>query len=218
MPPGQSAARTSKAPGTNRHEFGSFWLWHRADRDDWGICWYENGSDGNGRRTCRKSLGIDDGINGEPPKAAQDALAKHYLGSQKPVQAPNAEIYVEKLMADWLLEHAAPNLSDPGRYANGVTHWIAFFQHERTGGRPLGQPTVSDITSALVKRFHAWRRLQGVGGHTISRNTAALRQPLNWAWKHNLIASVPFIPDVKSKSEPRKLVYTIAQIAALLEA
>jgi integrase len=33
-----------------------------------------------------------------------------------------------------------------------------------------------------------------------------------------MIASVPFIPDVKSKAEPRELVYTIEQIAALLEA
>ena len=35
---------------------------------------------------------------------------------QRPVQAPVASIYVEKLMADWLLEHAQPKLKDPVRY------------------------------------------------------------------------------------------------------
>ena len=110
MPSGQPTARTQKTPSKNRHELGPFWLWYRDDRDDWAICWYENGAGGNGRRTRRKSLGIGGGDADKPPKAAQDALAEHYLASQRPVQAPIADVYVEKLMADWLLQHAQVHL------------------------------------------------------------------------------------------------------------
>ncbi|MBJ6122944.1 tyrosine-type recombinase/integrase [Sphingomonas mollis] len=218
MPAGQPRSRATKNVGSKRHELGAYWLWYRADRDDWAICWYVDGTDGRGRRTCRKSLGIGGGNTGQPPKAAQDALAEHYLSNQKPVEAPIAQVYVEKLMADWLIEHAQPNLADPVRYANGVAHWLQFFAEERSAGRLSGPPTVADINSALVERFHAWRVQQGVSGHTIARDTAALRQPLNWAWKRNMIASAPFVPDVKNKGEPRDVVYSVEQVAQLLEA
>lgn len=218
MRTGQPTDQRTKAGAGHRHQLGAYWLWYRADRDDWAICWYSDGSDGRGRRTSRKSLGIGGGDGDQPPKEAQDALAEHYLSSQRPVQAPIASIYVEKLMADWLLEHAEVNLADPVRYTNGVAHWQAFFLEERAKGHLLGPPVVADITTALVERFQAWRGGHGVSGHTISRDTAALRQPLNWAWKRNMIASAPFIPDVKHKAEPRDLVYTVEQIAALLEA
>jgi Phage integrase family len=122
-------------------------------------------------------------------------------------------------MADWLLQHAQVHLSDPVRYANGIAHWQAFFAVEQSSGRLLGPPTVADINSALVERFHAWRAGQGVSTSTVARDTAALRQPLNWAWKkRNLIPSAPFVPDPKNKTEPRELVYTVDQIAAFLEA
>jgi site-specific recombinase XerD len=218
MPAGQLRNRTTKGAPSKRHELGAYWLWYRADRDDWAICWYAATADGRERRTCRKSIGIGGGDASHPPKAAQDALAEHYLSTQKPVEAPIAQVYVEKLMADWLIDHAQPNLSDPVRYANGVAHWLAFFADERATGRLPGPPTVADINSALVERFHTWRARQGVSGHTIARDTAALRQPLNWAWKRNMIASAPFVPDVKHKAEPRDLVYSVEQVARLLEA
>ena len=94
------------------------------------------------------------------------------------MQAPIEHVYVEKLMADWLLQHAQPKLADPVRYANGVVHWQSFFAVEQSAGRLIGPPTVADITTALVERFHAWRAAQGVSPATISRDTAALRQPL----------------------------------------
>ena len=209
--------RTAGQGGQTRHQLGPFWLWYRANRDDWNICWYDGGA-GGGRRTRRKSTGIGGGAPDQPPKEASDALAEHYLASQKPVQAPVEQVYVEKLMADWLLQHAQPKLADPVRYANGVVHWQSFFAVEQSAGRLIGPPTVADVTTALVERFHAWRAAQGVSPATISRDTAALRQPLNWAWKRNMIASAPFVPDVRDKSEPRDLVYTVEQVAALLDA
>lgn len=217
MPPGQRS-RSSAHNAQKRFQCGDFWLWYRKDRDDWAICWYTANADGRGRRVSRKSLGIGGGHPDNPPQSAQNALAEHYLASQKLVQAPVEAVYVEKLMADWLGQHAQPNLSDPVRYANGVQHWLTFFAEEQAQGRLAGPPTVADVTTALVERFQAWRAQQGVSGHTIARDTAALRQPLNWAWKRNMIASAPFVPDVRRKPEPRELVYTVEQIAALLEA
>lgn len=209
--------RTTNGGGQTRYQLGPFWLWYRADRDDWNICWYDGGA-GGGRRTRRKSTGIGGGSPDQPPKEASDALAQHYLAFEKPVQAAIQSVYVEKLMADWLTQHADPNLADPARYANGVVHWQSFFAVEQAAGRLIGPPTVGDVTTELVERFHAWRASHGVSPATISRDTAALRQPLNWARKRNLIASAPFVPNVREKSEPRDLVYTVEQVAALLEA
>lgn len=121
-------------------------------------------------------------------------------------------------MADWLLQHANKHLADPTRYANSIAHWQRFFVAERKAGRLTGGPYVSDIKKALVERFIEMREGDGVSAHTISRDVAALRQPLNWAWKDERIASAPFVPDVKGKPEGKTLVYSPAQIAALLDA
>ncbi len=169
--------------------------------------------------TTGASAGIGGGETDKLSKPLLDALADHYLASQAPVTAPFKVVYVEKLMADWLLQHAQVHLSDPVRYANGVSHWQAFFAVEQSSGRLLGPPTVADINSVLMERFHTWHAAQGVSTSTIARDTAALRQPLNWAWKkRNLIPSAPFVPDPRNKSEPRELVYTVDQVAAFLEA
>ncbi len=215
---------------TNRFQLGPFWLWYRAQRDDWCICWYDDGGGTGERRTRRKSTGIGGGSIDKPPQAAKDELIAHYEGWRTPENAPINEVFVESLMADFLLDAsgAAPakdgkrkqraRLSDPGRYATSVTHWQKFFALERKAGRLTGAPVVGDIKNALVSRFIDWRLDQGKSPHTVSRDVAALRQPLNWAWKNEMIASAPFIPDVPNKPEGKTIVYTPEQIAAFLEA
>ncbi|PZR77109.1 MAG: hypothetical protein DI537_43640 [Stutzerimonas stutzeri] len=121
-------------------------------------------------------------------------------------------------MGDWFIEHASKHLSDPKRYGDSMQHWFRFFAAERKAGRLTGAPVVSDIRKALVERFISMRLAEGASHHTVSRDTAALRQPLNWAWKDERIASAPFVPDVKGKPEGKTLVYTVPQIAALLDA
>lgn len=125
---------------------------------------------------------------------------------------------VEAIMADWLVEHAEKHLSDPTRYANSIAHWLRFFKAERQAGRLTGAPTVADVKKALVERFITLRQSEGASAHTISRDIAALRQPLNWAWKEERIESAPFVPDIKGKPEGKTLVYSPQQVAALLDA
>jgi integrase len=59
----------------------------------------------------------------------------------------------------------------------------------------------------------------GAGGHTISRDLAALRGALSWAWKHQRIDHPPFIADVPShqKAPARDRVLTFREIAAILD-
>src|SRR3546814_17353446 len=79
----------------------------------------------------------------------------------------------------------------------------------------------SDVCSSdLVDRFIAFRKGEGVGGHTISRDIAALRGSLTFAWREELIESAPFVKDVetKDKAKPRDVTYSMEQVAALLEA
>lgn len=208
--------RSAAAPG--RTQLGPFWLWYRADRDDWRICWYDDGGGTGSRRTRRLSTGIGGGGADRPPQEAQDALVAHYEAWRAPEQEPVKTALVEAIMADWLVEHAEKHLSDPTRYANSIAHWLRFFKAERQAGRLTGAPTVSDIKKALCERFIAMRQKDGASPHTISRDLAALRQPLNWAWKDERIESAPFVPDIKGKPEGKTLVYTPKQVAALLDA
>jgi integrase len=122
-------------------------------------------------------------------------------------------------MAEWLKHHVA-NLAAPDRYIYSVDQWIAFFDRERCAGRLRSGPTVADLTPELQARFRTWRAESGVGGHTISRDLAALRGALSWAWKHQRIDHPPFIADVPAhqKAEPRDRVLSFEEIAAILDA
>lgn len=211
-------SKSASNDNTTRVQLGPFWLWYRAEREEWCICWYDDGGPGGKRRTCRKSTGLGGGTPDQPPQEAHEALAKHFLEAQQPIEQPLDVTYVENLMADWLLKHALKNLSDPTRYATGIAHWQRFFVLERKAGRLTGAPTVADVTPPLVQRFIAFRGPAGVSPHTISRDIAALRQPLNWAWKSHYIPSAPFVPDIPNKPGPKELVYDVDQVAALLDA
>jgi len=126
---------------------------------------------------------------------------------------------VADILDKWQREHVA-TLGDPARYAISVQHWLEFFLEQRRLGL-LGERIVaSDLRKALMDRFIEYRQEQGVGGHTISRDLAALRGALNHAFSSEYMVAPPFIRDVdhKEKAKPRELVYTPEQIAGLLEA
>src|SRR5690606_35243042 len=108
---------TGRAGNDNpaRIELGPFWLWYRAERDDWCICWYDDGGPGRSRRTCRKATGIRGGEAGRPPAEAQAALADHFAAWRKPVEQAPTEALVEGLLADWLQLHVEKGNADTER-------------------------------------------------------------------------------------------------------
>lgn len=122
-------------------------------------------------------------------------------------------------MADWLKHHVT-DLAAPERYVVSVEHWMSFFDAERGAGRLRGGPTVADLTPELQKRFRQWRMSSGAGGHTISRDLAALRGALNWAWKNQRIGHPPFISDVPpgQKAPARDRVLSFEELGRILEA
>ena len=215
---GSSTGPRAGNDNATRTQLGPFWLWYRAERDEWCVCWYDHGGTAGSRRPCRKATGVTGSGGGRPPEAALDALAAHYEAWRKPVEQPINEAYVEGLMADWLLRHAKKNLADPVRYANSIAHWQRFFVAERRSGMLTGEPVVSDVKRAMIDRFVTFRERERVSRATISRDIAALRQSLNWSWKNEIIASAPFVPDITDKPGPKSLVYSTEQVAALLKA
>ena len=96
---------------------------------------------------------------------------------------------------------------------------MAFFDLEHAAGRLSGSVTVAELTPQLQARFRIWRSEAGVGGHTISRDLAALRGTLNWAWKNQRLEHVPFIADVPAhqKAPARDRLLTFEEIAAILD-
>ena len=210
-----------------RVELGPFWLHWRAEREVWTIAWYDDGGGRRTRRICRKTtrVGTRD-EDGHPPQEAVDALADHYAEWRRPVQQPVEEALVEGLLADWLVYTGETN-ADPVRAADCVAHWLKFFEIERREGRITRGPYVSDIKVALCERYMRWRGAQPgikrgttISGATISRELAALRAALRRAWKMERIPSAPFVPNIdgKDKPGPKELVYTVEEVARLLDA
>ncbi len=207
-------------PGRNRkrQQLGEFWLWKRPKVGTWHICWLERS--GGRSVTRRQSIAATGGTPNNPPQEALDALAAHHLASCAPQKQPREDALVEVLIADWLTHHVA-NLAAPDRYVYSVQHWANFFEEERRAGRLTSGPTVVDLTPDFQARFRAARAAGGAGGHTISRDLAALRGALSWAWKHQRIADhPPFIADVPAhqKAPARDRVLSVKEIASILEA
>jgi len=126
---------------------------------------------------------------------------------------------VDSLLDDWLTHHVA-NLAAPERYRHSVDHWRTFVTEEIRHGCLAAEPKVSDLTPELQMRFRSWRAAAGVGGHTISRDLAALRGALSWAWKHQRISRPPFIADVAIhlRAPPRERVLSVKEIARIIDA
>lgn len=214
--PRRAAAKAGAEAG-QRFELGRFWLWYRADRDDWNICWLD------GRVTRRKATGIG-GRDLDPPEAAKNALGDHWAADRAAAQAiapadalPPGEVLVDELTAQWLERHVT-GLDAPERYLDSVTVLERFWAD--LGGRGLlPEPlTVNAVTPGLVDLFIAFRRGEGASAPTISRDLAALRGPINWALNNNLITAAPKIKDVKGKKAIKKLEYCPEQVAVILAA
>jgi integrase len=146
-------------------------------------------------------------------------LEAHYRALTADKHLPRARARLDRIFADWLKLHVS-QLAAPSRYEGSTRLWFRFFDDETREGKMASPIHVSDIGIGVVRRFVERRRNEGVGGHCISRDLAALRGALNWAWKHEYVESVPFIPDVppQDKAPPRDRVLTFEEIAALLAA
>ncbi len=221
--PSRPATRTGKRAkrGTTaadgRFELGPFWLWYRADRDDWNICWLD------GRTTRRASTGVGGG-GGAPPEEAKERLADHWTewrANAKTIQpvgpmAPG-DVLIAELTAMWIEQHVA-NLEAPERYLDSVEVLEAFWTHMRAK-RLLAEPlTVLSITNGLIDAFIAWRSEQGASAPTISRDIAALRGPINWGMKNNHLTAAPRIKEVKGRKKRKELEWSPEQVAAILDA
>lgn len=217
MRAGQSASSGKRRRAAERFQLGKYWLWYRADRDDWSICWLD------GRTTRRKSIGIGGGSPDEPPQQAQDALARQYLEAQSvgaveaPVQAGPGDVLLDDITRRWLAEHVA-QLVDGRRYADSVLILQQFFDDRRARGLLSGPLVVSAINKVVVNDFIKWRTAQGVSAPTISRDLAALRGPINWAVREELLSHGPRIAEVKGNKQRRELEYSPEQVAAILDA
>jgi len=159
---------------------------------------------------------------GEPATGPGDALEQPTTPCDSAMFGRSNEMphapSVEQLISDWLKFHVS-GLAAPDRYQYSVAHLKAFFNDERRLGRVGDDVMVKDLTPELQARFRAWRAASGVGGHTISRDLAALRGALSWAWKHQRIARPPFIADVPFhlRGRPRDRVLSLEEIAGIIE-
>lgn len=201
-----------------RQQLGDYWLWQRPDNGTWCICWLERRG-GGGSVTRRKATAFRSEVRTPAPLEAVDTLAAHHLEHGKPAAPQStAEALIDDLMADWLRYHVS-TLAAADRYVVSVDHWTAFFDAERRAGRLPTAITVRQLTPQVQSRFREGRAHAGAGGHTVSRDLAALRGALNWAWKNQRIEHPPFIADVPphQKAPSRDRVLALKEVAALVD-
>lgn len=215
--PRRSAAKAAATPPA-RFELGGYWLWYRANRDDWAICWLD------GRTTRRVQTGIGGGSSGHPPEAAKERLAEFVLEQKAKRSAlvssapvPPTEILLQEVVAQWLERHVS-ELSDGRRYADSVLNWERFWDQLKRQNQLPDPLVVSAINSRIVDAFIGFRRAEGATPPTISRDLAALRGPINWALKEEIITSAPRVKDVKGKDARKELEWSPEQVAVILEA
>lgn len=213
---GRSAAQGETQ--TQKFRLGEFWLEWRTDRGEWAIAWHDRSA---GFRR-RKSTGCRDrgpGGGARPPEAAQRALADHFAAVDRPVvrEQPGAA-RLSPILARWLTEDAV-NRTRAGEYARAVKLFEAFLDVERASGKLTGAATVDDLTPPRIARYIEWRRAKHIAGETIDSELKGVRRGVNWAWKNQYLASVPFIPgvDAKLKSGPKSDEYSVEQLAAILD-
>lgn len=134
-----------------------------------------------------------------------------------PAHAGPDNVLIDDITRKWLAEHVA-QLADGRRYADSVLVLQQFFDDRRARGLLNGPLVVSAINRAVVNDFVQWRKAQGVSTPTISRDLAALRGPINWAIREELLSHGPRIAEVKGSKRHRELEYSPEQVAAILDA
>lgn len=217
-----TAADGGQAAAGDRFQLGPFWLWYRADRDDWNICWLD------GRVTRRKASGVGDRRvdppTGDPPAEAREALADHWTAqktkaaeSSAPVALPPGEVEVSFVTSLWLKLHVA-HLEDPVRYSDSVAHLERYWAHLEASGELPNPLVVSSITPTIVDGFITLRKAEGAAPPTISRDLAALRGPINWGLANGHLTAVPKIKDVKGRNRKKTLEWSPEQVAVILDA
>ncbi|MEO6433849.1 MAG: hypothetical protein ABIO29_07735, partial [Sphingomicrobium sp.] len=166
-----------------------------------------------GHRTSREPT---EGINGVSTQGAAGPVSSAAYASSETSETP----CVEALIAEWLKFHVS-HLAAPDRYRYSAGHLRTFFNDERRLGRLGDKVMVKDLTPEIQARFREWRSASGVCGHTVSRDVAALRGALTWAWKHQRIPKPPpFIADVPfhTRGQPRDRVLSPQEVAAIIDA
>ncbi|CAN5469634.1 hypothetical protein BH10PSE14_BH10PSE14_27400 [soil metagenome] len=124
---------------------------------------------------------------------------------------------VADITRKWLTGHVS-QLAAGERYADSVLILQRFLDERRAKGLLVGPLYVTGATRDFVNAFVVWRTADGVSPATISRDLAALRGPMNWAVKEQIMTYAPRIAEVKGKKRPRELEYSPEQVAAILDA
>lgn len=231
--PAAPATDSARAAAARKVSIGPqderLWLEWRAERQQYRVAWYDRAS----RTVRRESTGIGPGPGVDPPREAHEALAAAWAARVRP-QAPQipAEVGLSTVLTRYLAEHCTPDergrcgVHDPSRQAYAVLAIEktigALTPAEKAQLGVQGLITLDHLGRAFVAIYARKRRADGVADSTIKRELNVLRAAVNWAAEAELIKTKPYIPKLigvdELKTRPRKLAYSLPQIAAILEA
>ncbi len=177
---------------------GDYWLSKQPRSDAWCRTWFDNKT----RQTKRASLRTTDFED------AKQILTDWFILNQKQSKEDPCQKSLADIFANFYEQHAS-SLKSAYQSQLSLRYWLEFY----------GERTVEEASDInLQEAFHKWL-IEGklLNPNTVSRIVSIGKTALNWAWKRNMLSSVPYFKAVtRQPAPPRGRPLQIVEIKRLL--
>lgn len=180
-----------------RFQIGEYWLSKQQRSKNWCATWYSKAAG----QTKRASLGTGDF------EEAKQKLAEWIVTRAKMREEDPEGVLISTLFARYYDKHGK-NIASADVTLRALNMWIEYYQSD----------TVADLTVERQEGFLGWMAAQGYASGYIRRTVNAGKAALNFAYKRQEIASVPFIFTVPEEHTTKDKVLTVKEVAALFNA
>jgi integrase len=180
-----------------RFQIGEYWLSKREGSQRWCATWFDE----KARQTRRTSLGTSN-FEEARIRLAEWAVTRTRLQKELP-----QEILLSTLFARYYAKYGK-RLSSADVTLRALNMWVDYYQ----------SATVADLTVERQEDFLDWMAAKSYTPGYIRRTISAGKAALNYAYKRQEIASVPYIMTVPEEQAETYKVLTQRQVAALFNA
>jgi len=185
-------------PNQERFQVGDYWLSKQARSDFWCRSYFDPST----RQTKRFSL------REKNFERAQKLLIDWFVANQTISKADPEQITLAEIFAPFYEKHAS-KLASAYQAQLSLRYWLDFF----------GEATVEQATQVSEQeKFQYWLTSEkGLSANTASRVVSVGKTSLNWAWKRNMLKSIPYIlPVKKTLALPKGRPLSMHEVEALL--
>lgn len=180
-----------------RFQIGEYWLSKQRRSESWCATWYDKAVG----QTKRASLRTGDF------EEAKQKLAEWVVTRAKMRDVAPQGALLSTLFARYYDKHGQ-HIASADVTLRALNKWVEYYQ----------DATVADLTVEKQEGFLGWMAAQGYASGYIRRTVNAGKAALNFAYKRQEIASVPFIFTVPEEQAGGEKVLTVREVARLFNA